>query len=199
MPTTCVEDDDDAGISKSPQITYGGGFSLLNRCYHSGTGNASLNFTVSSRQLSSQAGASSTKEDDHDGDLEDGFSELETPAGDDENENLLNSNTEQSDDSEDVEDPHNELELSDAETGEQDEKKSRRGRAKSELFKEIMDAPGLSIHTALDKWVEEGKELSREEISLTMVNLRRRKMFGRAMQVVGSKFIFASYLIYFNC
>ncbi|KAJ1395056.1 Tetratricopeptide-like helical domain superfamily [Sesbania bispinosa] len=180
MPTTCVEDE--VGISESPQIMYGG-FLSPNRCYNSG--HASLNFTVSRRELSSQAGASSTKEDD---DLEDGFSELETPAGDGNEDDLLDSDTDLSDDNEDVEEPHNELELSDAEIDKPAEKKKksrppRHRRAESELFKEIMDVPGHSIHTALNEWVEEGKELSRQEISLAMSCLRMRQMYGRALQL----------------
>ncbi|XP_004493398.1 pentatricopeptide repeat-containing protein At1g80270, mitochondrial-like isoform X2 [Cicer arietinum] len=164
-PNTCVEDH--AGISVSPQLAYGnGGFSSPNRCFHSGLGSSRCEF-------SSQAG---TKDDD---DLEDGFSELETPLGY-ESEKLLDSDSEHSDD---AEVPHNELELSHDEDELVTVKKSSQKRVLSELFKDIMDAPGLSVRTALDKWVEEGKELSREEISLTMANLRRRKMYGRALQL----------------
>ncbi|XP_061364803.1 pentatricopeptide repeat-containing protein At1g80270, mitochondrial-like [Gastrolobium bilobum] len=175
MPTTCVEDVE-GGIFESPQITYDG-FLSLKTYYHSG--HASLKFTVSRRELSSQANAGSTKEDDDD-DLEDGFSELETPAGDG-NENLLTSDTDLSDDNEDVEEPRNEL--SDNEIDEPTKKKPPSGRVEVELFKEIVKAPGLSVHSALDKWVEEGKELSREEISQAMLALRRRNMYGRALQL----------------
>ncbi|KAJ1405213.1 Tetratricopeptide-like helical domain superfamily [Sesbania bispinosa] len=123
-----------------------------------------------------------------DDDLEDGFSELETPAGDGNEDDLLDSDTDLSDDNEDVEEPHNELELSDAEIDQPAEKKKksrppRHRRAESELYKEIMDAPGFSIHTALNEWVKEGKELSRQEISLAMSSLRMRQMYGRALQL----------------
>jgi hypothetical protein len=203
MPNTLVEDE--AEISDSPKIVYGnGGFSLRNRCYHSGYG--SMGFSVGRRELSSEAGAKDTKDEDDD-DLEEGFSELEegfseleeTPVGD-EGEKLLDSDTELSDDSvseeSDIEEPHNELEL--PLSHDEDEilevKKRIRRRVESELFKAIMAAPGHTIHTALDKWVEEGKELSRVEISLAMVNLRKRKMYGRALQVIGSNlFLFLFY------
>ncbi|RDX73461.1 Pentatricopeptide repeat-containing protein, mitochondrial, partial [Mucuna pruriens] len=169
--TSCVEEE--SGISESRGVTYGGFLSPKTR-YHSGH-SASLNFTVRRRELSS----SSTKEDD---DLEDGFSELETPAGDgNESDNLLISDTDLSDDGEKeggVEEPHNEID----EVAKEKEK-PRRGRVESELFKEILNARGISIHLALDKWLEDGNELTREEVSLAMVNLRKRKMFGRALQL----------------
>ena len=170
--------EDETGISESSRMTYGGFLSPKSFCH---SGHASLKFTVSRRELSSQADASSTKEQD---DLEDGFSELETPAGDG-NENLLISDTDLSDDNEDGKEPHNELELSDTEV-EPSEKKLYRGRAQSELFKLILGAPGISVHSMMDKWVEEGKELSRQVISLAMVNLRRRKMYAKALQVIDS-------------
>ncbi|CAI8613841.1 unnamed protein product [Vicia faba] len=181
-PTTCVQNE--AVFADSPRIiNRNGGFSSINRCYHSG--NASFKFTLGRREFSSEAGASNPK-DEEDDDLEEGFSELETPVGE-ESEKLLSSDTELSDESDelDIEEPHNELELplSHDEDVISTEKKLSRRKAESELFKAIMEAPGLSIHKVLDKWVEEGNEMSREEISLAMVNLRKRKMYGRALQL----------------
>ncbi|TKY53764.1 Pentatricopeptide repeat-containing protein mitochondrial [Spatholobus suberectus] len=170
LPTTCVENE--AGIPLSYQITYGRFLSADAFCR---TGRASLKFAVSRQELSSQAGASSTKEDDDD-DLEGGLSELEIHGSNDE------SDADLSDGDEDGGKPHDELELSDAEID--PTKKRPQGRqTQSELFKAILNAPGLSVHSALDKWVEEGKELSRKEISLAVRNLRRRKMYGRALQL----------------
>ncbi|GAU17874.1 hypothetical protein TSUD_330000 [Trifolium subterraneum] len=186
MPNTCAENE--AEICDSPKIVYGNdGFLSRNRCYHSGYG--SMGFCVGRRELSSEAGAKDTK-DEYDDVLEEGFSELEGEL-DGEGEKVLDSDseTELSDDSvseeSDIEEPHNELELplSHDEDGVSKVKRFSRKRVESELFKAIMDAPGLSIHTALDKWVEDGKELSREEISLAMVNLRKHKMYGRALQL----------------
>ncbi|TKY62708.1 Pentatricopeptide repeat-containing protein mitochondrial [Spatholobus suberectus] len=168
--TTCVEEE--SGISESRGITYSG-FLSPKVHYHSGH-NASLNFTVRRCGLSS----SSTKEED---DLEDGFSELETPAGDgNESDSLLTSDTELSDngEKEDVEESRNEVD-----EAAKEKEKPRRVRVESELFNEILKAPGTSLHLALDKWLEEGNELTREEVSLAMVNLRKRKMFGRALQL----------------
>jgi pentatricopeptide repeat protein len=127
--------------------------------------------------FSSQADSeSSTQEDD---DLEDGFSELETPANaevvqdsheDEGNEDELISDLELSED----EDDDVEADIT--------EKKSQK-RASSALFDAIMRAPGLSVQSALDNWVEGGNELTRPEISLAMVNLRKRRMYGRALQL----------------
>ncbi|XP_027349209.1 pentatricopeptide repeat-containing protein At1g80270, mitochondrial-like isoform X2 [Abrus precatorius] len=167
--TSCVEEE--TAIYESPRIK-NGEFFTPKTYFHSG--NASLKFTVSRRELSS----SSTKEED---DLEDGFSELEMPAADGsgkENDDLLTNETDLSDgsDSDDVEEPHNEIDES--------AKKNRRRRwAESELFKEIVNAPDFSVHSALEKWVKEGKELNRQEISLAMFNLRRRRLFVKALQL----------------
>ena len=141
--------------------------------------------------------------------MEDGFSQLETPANAetkenhvarDETEDGLVSDQELAGDEDDVEETaSNEQQLSEAETDPRDKRSSRR-RITSELFKAIMSAPGLSVNKALDKWLEEGKDLSRAEISAAMLNLRRRRMYGRALQVIS--FIIASILgIYFplNC
>lgn len=56
---------------------------------------------------------------------------------------------------------------------------SRRRSAKSEVFKEIMNAPGLSVHYALEKWVEEEKELSSQEIAVAMIDFCWRQIMGQ--------------------
>lgn len=179
MRASCVKltlTKEDSDVSQSNGTTYGG-FLLRNSRYHSGH-NASLNFTVGRCGFSS----SSIKEED---DLEDGFSELETAAGDgNESDGLVTSETDLSDDGEkeDAEEPRDKV---DEAPKAREKLTPRRGRVESELFKEILDVPGITIHSALDKWLEEGNELSREEVSLAMLNLRKRKMFGRALQVIG--------------
>ncbi|XP_022934674.1 pentatricopeptide repeat-containing protein At1g80270, mitochondrial-like [Cucurbita moschata] len=122
---------------------------------------------ISSHGLSSQAGADNSEKED---DLEDGFSELEDNKTADENEEDRTSGSEIDDDDDDDDD------------GTQDAENISTKRAPSELFKAISSAPGLSVPSALDKWVSEGKELSRADISLAMLNLRRRRMFGKALQ-----------------
>ncbi|XP_027123250.1 pentatricopeptide repeat-containing protein At1g80270, mitochondrial-like [Coffea arabica] len=147
---------------------------------------------LGTRSFASQAGTKSSGEDDDD-DLEDGFSELETSTTSNitnesdathRNEDDLISEPELSEEDDDdigVHKPQDELELSDAEDDKG--KKTLQKTASSELFKVILAAPGLSVHKVVDKWLEEGNEVTRPEIAYTMLNLRRRRMFGRALQL----------------
>lgn len=179
-------EEDKAGTFESPQEAYDRHLSLK-RFYH--TAHGSSNVFVVRHNFSSQAGAKSSGEEDE---LEDGFSELEMPSSavakqdgnvEDESDDELISEPELSYDGVDIEEPsQNELELLDSEI-DPSEKKAFKKRAKSALFNAILAAPGLSVHNALDKWVEEGNDLSRTEISLAMLNLRKRRMYGRALQV----------------
>ncbi|BAU01178.1 hypothetical protein LR48_Vigan10g261300 [Vigna angularis] len=161
VTTTCLENE--RGIHQSRYISYGRFLSIDMFC---STDLASLNFAVDWRGISSQAGASSTKEDD---------GELEGESNDESDADL-------SDGDEESEKLHDELELSDDETG-PSKKQSPGTQTQLELFKEIVKAHGLSVDSALDKWVEQGKELGRKKIMLAMRNLRRRKMYRRALQV----------------
>ncbi|KAJ7976602.1 Pentatricopeptide repeat-containing protein, mitochondrial [Quillaja saponaria] len=180
-PTACLGDE--AGIFESPPNR----FLYVRKSYH--TDNVSSRFYVGSRELSSQADTKGRGEEDE---LEDGFSELETPAAQEihdsningENIDVFISEAELSDDDDDdIKDPaQNELELSESET-DPTEKRSPVKRVRSALFNAILDAPGLSVQTALDKWLKEGKDLTREEILQAMLNLRKRRMYGRALQL----------------
>lgn len=142
------------------------------------TGNAFQQFTLSRRELSSQADASNKKDDDDDDDMkvEDQLSELDADG------DSVHSETDLSDAEEDGGKPQDGLELSDAES-DPAEKKSKSGKSRSELFKAVVNVSGLSVDSALDKWVAKGKELSRKEISLVLLNLRKRRMYGKALQV----------------
>ncbi|XP_028761510.1 pentatricopeptide repeat-containing protein At1g80270, mitochondrial [Neltuma alba] len=173
-PSACVEDE--GGVSECCPIIYGRSPSLNTVQYHSGYD--SLKFIVSRRELSSQADARNTKEEE---DGEDGFSELGATTG--ENNDELISKSDLSGDDEDTEEPQNELELSDTDT-ESTEKKSPKGRrAQSEMLKEILEAPVGNVRSTMDKWVEQGKEVERKEISLVMLMLRKRKLYGKALQL----------------
>uniref|UniRef100_A0A0A0LEU5 PROP1-like PPR domain-containing protein n=1 Tax=Cucumis sativus TaxID=3659 RepID=A0A0A0LEU5_CUCSA len=141
---------------------------------------------ISSHGLSTQAGAENSGEE---GNVEDGCSELDetlpstSPLEDsktaDDNEEELTSGSEIDDDN-DVVDDGTELDLPEGETG-LVEKISIK-RAPSELLNVIWKAPGLTVSSALDKWVSEGKELSRDDISSAMLNLRKCRMYGKALQ-----------------
>lgn len=119
------------------------------------------------RSFSSQADTKTNGEDDDD--LEDGFSDLETPL-----------DIVQEDGSDD--------DLSSVSEGEGDtvveEKKPFTARAFSEMTKAILKNPALPVSNVLDKWVEEGNEVTRTELSVTMLNLRKRRLFVKALQVI---------------
>ncbi|KAF5750292.1 pentatricopeptide repeat-containing protein [Tripterygium wilfordii] len=141
------------------------------------------NFPFGRRALSSQAGAE-TSESESESDSEDGFSELDAPATADptKDEGEVISEPDLSD-NESIDEPsQNELELAETEA-ELGEKVASRKKDGLELFKAIIAAPGLSIQSALDKWEEEGKYLGREVIAFAMLNLRKRRMYGRALQL----------------
>jgi hypothetical protein len=92
-----------------------------------------------------------------------------------------------------------ELDLSDTESDPaEEEKKSRSAKSRSELFKAIVSVSGLSVDSALNKWVEKGKDLSRQEITLALINLRKRKMYGRALQVNKSNLYSVVQFMQFN-
>ncbi|CAL9241371.1 unnamed protein product [Arabidopsis halleri] len=127
--------------------------------------------SLSKRALSSNAGTKSDQEDD---DLEDGFSELGSSkpgldTSSDDDEGKLSADEDETEEEE--------LELDLIDSNRTAEKKP------SELFKTIVSAPGLSIGSALDKWVEEGNQITRVEVAKAMLQLRRRRMYGRALQM----------------
>lgn len=128
------------------------------------------NFPTGRRSLSSDAGARSSGEEDE-------IESLGTPddtSGD--SEDGLQSEEELSCDEGDIDGAELEL-LSEA-------GKTPGSKRSSELFKAIVSVSGLSVASALDKWVEEGKDINRTEIANAMLQLRRRRMYGRALQVL---------------
>lgn len=149
-------------------------------------GPISLRSFVWSRNLSSQVGQKSTDKED---DLEDGFSDLEEPPesaevndGSDKEDKELMSEGELSEESDEAAD--NSLGLLDVESTSSEVKGPRRRTLYSPLFKTIMDSPRQSLTSALNKWAEEGKPLGREEISSAMLNLRKRRLYVTALQVM---------------
>jgi hypothetical protein len=149
-------------------------------------------FTLSRRELSSQADSSSKKEDDEvdDDDDNDGV-EIE--------DRLAEPDLSDGDDGDDGGKLQDELDLSDTESDPaEEEKKSRSVKSRSELFKAIVSVSGLSVDSALNKWVEKGKDLSRQEITLALINLRKCKMYGRALQVNKSNLYSVVQFMQFN-
>lgn len=138
------------------------------------------------RSFSSQADTKSSGGED---DELDGFSDLESPATSgaiqkdiaDNNEDLVSeSDLSEEDINDDVKDLIN---LSDTEA-ETSEKKSPRKRVTSKMFKAILDNPASSVSNVMNKWVEEGNEVTRLEVAVALTNLRKRRMFVKALQVI---------------
>ncbi|RWW04710.1 hypothetical protein BHE74_00046667 [Ensete ventricosum] len=132
------------------------------------------------RNLSSHAGVRSGQNDD---DLEDGFSDLEVPPEDDamvgpeekEDDEELMSEEETNNAAADA------LSLLDSETDVSVEKKTER-TVELPLSKIIIEAPRYLLNGTLDKWVEEGNPLGRGKFSLVILKLRKRRLYGKALQ-----------------
>ncbi|XP_042474555.1 pentatricopeptide repeat-containing protein At1g80270, mitochondrial-like [Zingiber officinale] len=147
----------------------------------------SLKPVLWSRYLSSKAGANSGDKED---DLEDGFSDLEVPLESvdsvdgsckEDDEELISEGelSEEYDES-----AVSSLDLVDVEATEGGAKKERLRLSHSPIFQIIMDTPRNSLTRTLDKYVEEGKSLGRDEISLAVYNLRKRRVYPMALQFV---------------
>ncbi|CAA0837411.1 Pentatricopeptide repeat-containing protein -mitochondrial [Striga hermonthica] len=63
------------------------------------------------------------------------------------------------------------------------EKNSPGTKASSEMAKAILRSLNVPVSKVLNEWLEEGNELSPTEATLAMLQLRRRKMFGKALEL----------------
>ncbi|KAK9267007.1 hypothetical protein L1049_021402 [Liquidambar formosana] len=144
------------------------------------------NFPIGCRSFCSEVGGESSSVSDH---LEDGFSDLcthtstdiiaETNAKEDGEE--LVSRPELSDD-DITETCLNDLNLLDVGMGVSGED-SHKKRA-LELFNAIIAVSGKSIHSALNKWVEDGNNFVRAEIYMVIIKLQRRRLYWKALQLL---------------
>ncbi|KAL3819695.1 hypothetical protein ACJIZ3_005600 [Penstemon smallii] len=140
------------------------------------------------RYFSSQVGATSSGEENDDS--EGGFSEPETPQNAvketitslDENDDDLIPESELSQEEGVDDDMQKELEPLGTEA-DKGEKKSSKNKGISSLSKAILVNPSLPLSKVLNKWVEEGNEVTQLEFALTMIYLRRRRMYLKALQV----------------
>jgi hypothetical protein len=113
-------------------------------------------------------------------DVEDEVLEPETPATVD----VMESKADEVDGEELASEPgFLDYDLSDTEKGVVGED-SHEKKASLEFCKAIMDAPIHSVASVLDKWFEEGNVLNRLSISKIIVGLRKRRMYGKALQVL---------------
>ncbi|PON48650.1 Pentatricopeptide repeat [Trema orientale] len=163
LPITYIRDQ--AGIFESP-LLISEKCLCFKRFYCRKTGYANV-FLVK-RHFSSEVG------------LEDRVKLVQDTILEDENENE-SSFSGGGGDCNDDEPSRNEMELSETET-DPSEKTPMEKWATSALFEAIVDFPGIAVHAALDKWVAEGNELSREEVFLVMINFRKSRMYERALQ-----------------
>lgn len=144
---------------------------LLNRYY---------SYPALNHQYSSIAGTKSSGEEDDD-DLADGFSELEEVSAADE---VQEKNLE--DEKDDVIVSESELSEDEGDDVNVPEKTPQPKRAFSVLFKVIMDSPSAPVQKTLDKWAENGESISRSDVSVALIEFRKRRMFERALQVFES-------------
>lgn len=184
-------------ISKSECVD---GLSVVLKPFSHGSSFRLMMSSWGSRNLSSHAG---TKSSDSENDLEDGFSDLETPPSTDRIEDIGHKEDDcdlvsESDASEEdfAEDGENLVGLSGTNTDANGEKAAKEKNS-SPLFKIIMDAPHSSVDSALDKWVEEGNALGRGEIAVVILNLRNRRLYVKALEVVMSLWLNFFYCFFF--
>lgn len=138
------------------------------------------------RKLSLQAGAMTS-----DNEMDDGFSDLDSPPETDkigtivdEEDNEFVSEWEISGDElkvDSAEVADRSLGLSDSKSQVNGEKEPRRMSLASPIFKVVMEAPWHSVNDTLNKWVEEGNSLGRDEISMTPLNLRKRRFWCKGL------------------
>lgn len=147
------------------------------------------NFSIGRFSFCSQAGAESSSQSDKD--LEEGFSELGTPT---KTENIEDTNAEDEDGEDLVSAPElsdddmtktsrNDIDLSDIDMGVTGVD-SQTKKVYLELFNAIVAAPDRSTHSALNKWVEEGKDLERAELNRTIITLRKHRMYWKALELL---------------
>ncbi|KAL8489314.1 hypothetical protein ACS0TY_025284 [Phlomoides rotata] len=157
--TNCCLDTYSAGVNESPERIFDGLLSCT-RSYI--TSSSFLKSHREARAFSFQAGANSNGEDDDN--FEDGFSELETPQ------EIAQEAT-----SGDEIDDENETDAGD--------KKTSVKVAFSAITYAIRTAPDLPVSTVMDKWVEEGNEVTQDGVSSAMHYLRKRRLRVRALQL----------------
>ncbi|KAL8037034.1 hypothetical protein ABFS82_11G014100 [Erythranthe guttata] len=149
---------------------------------------SSSNSYMNVRTLFSKAGAKSRVE--RDDDLEDAFSELEAPLG----------AVGKAASADDIDDLMSESDLYEGESvtteGDAEKKSFPKTNPHSAFTKAVLGAPIVSVVKVLDQWVKEGNELTKPEVSSTMVNLRKRRMFVKALKM--SEWLEHTKLLEFN-
>ncbi|XP_019162110.1 PREDICTED: pentatricopeptide repeat-containing protein At1g80270, mitochondrial-like [Ipomoea nil] len=154
----------------------------VNRFYRMGH-SAPISFKGSYGFSSQAVGTRSSGEED---DKLDGIPELESPTASDpiqdgnaNNDDGLVSEPEHIDEDSDDEG----AEGSQSELGDTMTRISQKKAPYSEIVKAILAAFPLSVSSVMDKWVEEGKELTRADIKMAMLGLRKMRMYVAALKL----------------
>lgn len=144
----------------------------------------SLKFYIGKHHLSSHAGMKSSE--DEDDDLGDGFCELETQSRstpcESNDESISESELSDGGNDDEVAGLKQEQELSDIKA-ERSKTKFEQKRTSVQLLNVVLRAPGFSTKTVLHKWVEDGNEVNKSDILMIILNLRKLRMYGKALQV----------------
>ncbi|CAH9134857.1 unnamed protein product [Cuscuta epithymum] len=168
-------EDCDKGVNFPAKVVYGG---ILSRKFHKRASSAHVEFWGTCR-FSTQVDTSNTGEEDNE--LDDGFSDLEAPAIQNDladNHEELVSEPDLAEDAIDV----LEQEVEDSLDTVAPDKLSKK-RFGSTLFKEILDNPTSDFGAIVTNWKKKGNELTRPVITEVMVGLRKRRLFGKALQL----------------
>lgn len=64
------------------------------------------------------------------------------------------------------------------------QKRKREASNSSPLFEMLMETARKSIHGSLNQWIKEGKPLGKSEVDGAIHDLRRRKIFGKALELI---------------
>ncbi|KAL3639673.1 hypothetical protein CASFOL_014641 [Castilleja foliolosa] len=117
--------------------------------------------------------SSEAKNNDQDYDLDDDFSELESPHKIDDDDSISDS---------ELSDVRIELETIDTESDLTGKKTSAKKIPFPAMTKAILDDLSSPVTKVLSAWVEAGNEVTQTEIALTISHLRRRRMYFKALQ-----------------
>lgn len=163
--------------ASEPTCVVSGSCLCFKNAYHSVCAPSDSKLWIHSYSLQSSRKRSSKS--DH---LEDGFLELGALVDGDVGQ--VNQDSEFSEDEEEnrnLEGPmKKETEVSDTMA---DANENNLKKVPSELFLALVTDSTLSVDQVIEKWVEEGKKITREEFLLAMIDLRRREMYKMALQL----------------
>lgn len=172
--TNSLSEDCDVGVHCHARFT--NPRFLLLRNFHKKTESSPSGIWGTCR-FSSHADTKTSGGDDDD--LEDGFSDLDSVAGEN---NIADINEESDSESDLSEEAVDELEHELEDSLAPKTPPAKRGSI-STLFKKFLDDPTSSVDCIMTKWKNEGNEVTRSELTEVMMGFRRRRMFMKALKL----------------